>query len=88
MKCTSVGIRWKKFVSRLDNFLLAMDVEKEERKRALLLYYGGFELQDICDSLENTGHTYDILKAVLATYFEPKTNECDEIWNFQKTIQV
>ena len=33
----SVGVRWKKYVLRFDNFLLATDVEKEERKRALLL---------------------------------------------------
>ena len=83
----SVGVRWKKYVLRFDNFLLAMDVEKEERKRALLLYYGDFELQDIYDSLDNTGATYDTLKTALNTYFEPKTNECYEVWNFQKTTQ-
>ena len=83
----SVGTRWKKYVSRFDNFLIALNITEEKRKRALLLHFGGFELQDIHDSLDTSGETYDTLKTALAHYFEPRTNDSFEIFNFQKTIQ-
>ena len=83
----SVGIRWSKYVSRFDNFLVAMNITTDPRKRALLLHYGGFELQDVYESLLNTGTTYAELKTAFAAYFDPKTNDCYETWNFQKTIQ-
>ena len=31
----SVGIRWSKYVSRFDNFLVAMNITTDPRKRAL-----------------------------------------------------
>ena len=74
-------------MTQFDNFLIAMNIAQEERKRALLLYYGGFELQDVFESLTDTGTTYAELTAAFADYFDPKTNECFEIWNFQKTTQ-
>lgn len=83
----SVGIRWKKYVSRFNNFITAMNIEDQTRKRALLLHYGGFELQDIFEVLDNTGTTIEDLTNAFSRYFEPKTNECFEVWNFQKTIQ-
>ena len=83
----SVGVRWKKYMSRFNNFLVALNINTEARKRALLLHYGGFSLQDIYESLDNTGTILAELNTAFTTYFEPKTNECFETWNFQKTVQ-
>ena len=83
----SVGIRRIKYVSRFDNFLIAMNINNEQRKRALLLHFGGFDLQDIYDSVEKTGDTYEQLTQTFTSYFEPKTNSSFEIFNFQKTLQ-
>ena len=52
---SSVGVRWKKYVSRFNNFLVAMNITEEGRKRALLLHFGGFDLQDIYESIDNSG---------------------------------
>ena len=83
----SVGIRWKKYVSRFNNYLVAMNITNEDRKRALLLHFGGFELQDIHDSLDNSGRTHKELTTAFTNYFEPRTNDSLEIFNFQKTMQ-
>ena len=83
----SVGIRWNKYVSRFDNFLVAMNITTDLQKRALLLHYGGFELHDVYESLTDMGATYAELKTAFAAYFDPKTNYCYETWNFQKTMQ-
>ena len=58
----SIGIRWKKYLSRFKTFLVAMDINSEDRQRALLLHFGGSELQDIHDSLDDSGDTYDELR--------------------------
>ena len=42
----SVGVRWKKYMSRFNNFLVALNINTAARKQALLLHYGGFSLQD------------------------------------------
>ena len=34
---TSLGITWKKWVSRFENLFVALDIKDENRKRALLL---------------------------------------------------
>ena len=74
-------------ICRFETFLQAMNVTSEARKRALLLHYGGFPLQDIGDSLDNAGTTYKELVDALTSHFEPSTNTNYEVWNFQKTIQ-
>ena len=71
-------------MSRFDNFLVAMNNTTEPRKRALLLHYGGFELQDVYASLVNTGTTYAELKTAFVAYFHPKTNNCCENLEFKK----
>ena len=83
----SVGVHWKKYMSRFNNFFVALNINTEGIKRALLLHYGGFSLQDIYELLDNTGITLAELNTAFTTYFEPKTNECFETWNFQKTVQ-
>jgi len=36
---TNAGPRWKKWVSRLENLFVGMNLKDENRKRALLLHY-------------------------------------------------
>lgn len=44
---SSVGVRWKKWLQRFENFLLSMDINDDMRKRAMLLHYAGDEVQDL-----------------------------------------
>jgi hypothetical protein len=48
---TSAGQRWKKYVQRLENLFIALNIHTDSRKRALLLHYAGPEVYDIFDAL-------------------------------------
>ena len=43
---------WGKYVSRLENLLLAMNITSASRKKALLLHYVGEEFNEIFDTLD------------------------------------
>lgn len=71
--------RWKKWLSRFQNLLVAMNVTDKKRQRALLLHYAGEAVNEIFDTLPDTtaGEGDDPLdKAVqaLTNYFTPKQN--------------
>lgn len=81
--------RWKKWLSRFRNLLVAMNVTNKPRQRALLLHYAGAATNEIFDTLPNTtvGEDDDPLeKAVqaLTTYFTPKQNREYEIYVFRQ----
>ena len=84
----SVGVRWKKYMSRFNNFLVALNINTEARKRALLLHYGGFSLQDIYESLDNTGTTLAELNTAFTTYFEPKQTNVLKRGTFKKLYRT
>ena len=48
---TSVGIRWTKWVQRLENLLVALDITNNERKQAVMLHYAGTKVSDIFSTL-------------------------------------
>ena len=84
---TSVGITWKKWIQRFDDFLVALDVDDGNRKKALLLYYGGKELHDIYDTISSVKDEYNDIKRKLTNYFEPKINLTFEVYNFRQMKQ-
>ena len=43
----AVGIRWKKWLTRFKNLLLALDVDDTKRQRARLLHYAGVSVNEI-----------------------------------------
>ncbi|XP_044166850.1 uncharacterized protein K02A2.6-like [Acropora millepora] len=59
------------------------------RKRALLLHYSGPEVDEIFDTLEDTGEDKDYKKAVekLTAHFNPQVNTTYEVYNFRKAQQ-
>ena len=36
----NLSIRWKKYLTKFENFLVAMNINKDKRKVAMLLYFG------------------------------------------------
>jgi hypothetical protein len=48
------NIRWKKWLTRFKNLLLALDVDDTKRQRALLLQYAGESVNEIFETLPNT----------------------------------
>ncbi|XP_052788463.1 uncharacterized protein K02A2.6-like [Mya arenaria] len=49
----TAGIRWQKWIQKLENLLCALDITVDKRKKALLLHYCGEETYDIFDSFSD-----------------------------------
>ena len=84
---TNLAQKWEWCIKRLGYFIKAQNVAKDERKMVLLLHVAGEEVQDLFETLENTGWTYTEALTVLNTYFEPKKNVAFEIHLFPQTKQ-
>ena len=68
--------------------MIGFDITSGKRQRALLLHYGGEELEDIFDTLDNTGSADEIKPAIdaLTEYFTPK-NTVYEAIVFRDAVQ-
>ena len=86
---TSLASRWQKWLKRFENFLSAMAISDDGRKRAMLLHYAGERVYDIFDSLplSEVGSSYTDATTALTSYFNPQKNEDFEVWTFRQTIQ-
>ena len=95
----SCGPRWKKWIAKLDNLLLAMAITDDKRKKALLLHYAGDECLDIYDAMtdaqkgvgatrDNVSIEYDTVKQSFTAYFTPKKNTNFEILKFRDIKQL
>ena len=47
----NLGIRWKKYLTKFENFLVAMNINEDKRKVAMLLHFGGDYIRDIIDNI-------------------------------------
>ena len=86
---TNLATRWEKYMKRFNNLMAAMDVKEKSRKRALLLHYSGEEVNDLFDTLPDTGEDNDYKEAceALTRYFTPKKNVSFEIFKFRNLKQ-
>ena len=88
----AVDTRWKKWLTRFRNLLLALAVDDTKRQKALLLHYAGEAVNEIFETLPNTNAEEDenpFEKAVtaLTNYFTPKKNREYEVYVFRKAKQ-
>ncbi|MCG7869746.1 MAG: hypothetical protein JAY74_25675 [Candidatus Thiodiazotropha taylori] len=84
---TNLAQKWDQYVKRFEYYVKAQNVTKEEQKRALLLHVAGEEVQDLFETLPNTGATYAEALGALNTYFEPKKNIAFERHLFRQAKQ-
>ena len=87
MNDSAVDIRWRKWTNRLENLLVGMHVKDKKRQRALLLHYGGEEVNEIFETLTDTGDDYETAKGKLTEYFAPKKNTEFEVYKFRQAKQ-
>ena len=87
---TTLSLRWKEWLRRYERFLVAMDVKDDTRKRALLLYAAGNEVEKVFATFSDVGEDKDCKKAVekLNEYFSPKKNVLFETHKFRQLKQV
>ena len=75
----NVSNRWTKWVHDFRAAMVSFKITCKKRQRALLRFYGGDELTDILESLNDTGTEAEIEPAIeaLTRYFTPARN-CEE----------
>ena len=75
----NVSNRWTKWVHDFRAAMVSFKITCKKRQRALLRFYGGDELTDILESLNDTGTEEEIEPAIeaLTRYFTPARN-CEE----------
>ena len=84
----NLGIRWKKYLTKFENFLVAMNITEDKRRKvAMLLHFGGDYIRDLTDNALPKVEGYDTTAEYLNKHLNPKTNDTFEICKFQKTIQ-
>jgi hypothetical protein len=82
-----VGTKW---LTRFEGLIVGMNITDATQKRPLLLHYTGPDVDDIFETLPNTGEDKDYKKAVecLNTYFFPKVNTVYEEYQFRHAKQT
>ena len=79
--------RWRKWISRLENLFICLDIKDKKRQRALLLHYAGEDVDEIFDTLTDTGEDIATAKLKLKEYFAPKKNTEYEVYRFRQAKQ-
>ena len=83
----AIAQRWRKWIKRLENLLVAAAITDKKRQRALVLYYAGEEVCEIFETLVDTGGDFTTAKEKLTEYFDPKKNVEYEIYTFLQARQ-
>ena len=85
---SNAGSRWEKWLRKLENPFVGMDLKDENRKRALLVLYVGDAVCDIYEAEKgDSADTYEATKHVLTSYLEPNRNIQMDIFNFRSCKQ-
>jgi hypothetical protein len=94
---TSTAFRWKRWIDRFDNLMLAFTITDVARKKALLLHFVGETVYDVFQGLvvpdvadqadANVENVYTVAKAVLTAHFSPAKNSVFEVYNFRLARQ-
>ena len=79
----NLGVRWKKFLTKFENFLIAMSITKDKRN---VLHFGGDYVRDFIDNAAPKVEGYDATVEYLNEHLNPNGNDTFNIYRFQKTI--
>ena len=84
----SLGPSWEKWLNRFENFLIALNVNNDARKKALLLHYAGEAVYDIYDTLQADDDDYPAVRHKLSVHFKPVKLTQFRVYTFRKTEQL
>ena len=77
----------EKIFNKVQNFLVAMNINEDERKVLMLLHFEGDYVRNFIDNAVPKLERYDETVEYLNKYLDPKTSNTFEIYKFQKIIQ-
>jgi hypothetical protein len=87
----NISSRWKSWLARFENFLVAIDIKEIERKKALLLYHAGehvFAIYQRLSTKTNDQDDYDTMKKMLNIHFNQHEVDSSKIDDQKKDIKV
>ena len=84
---STLSQRWTKWVKSFEYFLVASNVTDKKRQRALLLHLAGPEVQEVFETLSDTGDDYATALDKLNAYFNPQKNIPFERHTFRQAAQ-
>lgn len=87
---TSASNRWISYIDRFKNMLTAFKITQDDRKKALLLHYGGEQLFEIYKSFpseEINQANFARMVDLLTSYFSPRKNLEYQVHLFRKIKQ-
>ena len=86
---SNVGPRWRKWLGRFETYLIAINIDADERKKALLLYLAGEEVEELYNTIKPAEQAEDFahVKERLTAHFDPQVNEEYERFVFRGTSQ-
>ncbi|CAB4007708.1 Retrovirus-related Pol poly from transposon opus, partial [Paramuricea clavata] len=85
---STISQQWRKWIKSFEYYIAASGINDKKQQRAILLHLAGPEVQDIFETLEDTGNDLDTAIAKLTSYFEPQKNIPFERHNFRQTTQL
>ncbi|XP_071485625.1 uncharacterized protein [Diadema antillarum] len=85
----SLSQRWEQYIKRFEGAMVGFNITTPKRKRALHLHYRGELLQNVFDTLPDTGTENDYEKArdALKAHFVPQKNIVYETILFRRLTQ-
>ncbi|CAC5375380.1 unnamed protein product [Mytilus coruscus] len=69
-------IRWRKWIRRLENLFIGLNIKDSKRQRSLLLHYAGEDVNEVFDTFNNTGEDFDAAKHKNCRGDFPHANKC------------
>ena len=86
---TTLSNRWNVWLKRFERFVVAMDIKDATRKRSLLLYLAGPDVEKMFETFPDNGDEkdYDVAAKKLTEHFASKKNITYEIYVFRKARQ-
>ncbi len=86
-------VRFDKYLKRLNNLFMAMCIDNDDQKKAMLLHYIGEEACDLHDTLavpavvEGGPNVYELVTKAFTDHFEPQRCADHHVYNFRKEQQ-
>ena len=83
----NLRIRWKWYLTKFENFVVAMNINEDKRKVAMLLHFEGDYIR-VTDNAVPKVEGYNATVEYLNKHLDPKTKDTLKYINFKKQLKT
>ena len=84
----NVGQRWKHWLAKFENYLIATNITNADRQKAMLLYHAGDHVFELYEAICASTDDFAAVKLKLTAHFDPQINIELAIFTFRQTKQA